>query len=54
MRDDVARQLAAPVGIVALTAGEIELALTPLIRRAAGVQEWLRAVVDGHGDGQPA
>src|SRR5262245_44126389 len=48
--DDVAGELAAPVVVVALATGEIELALTTLKGRAAGVEERLRSVVDGDFD----
>src|SRR6185503_18519666 len=45
LRDDVARELAAPVGVVTLAAREIELALAPIPGGAAGVEERLRARV---------
>ena len=54
LRDDVARELPSPVVVVALAAGEIELALPPIPDGAAGVEERLRPLVDGDGDRQAA
>src|SRR5512132_1508036 len=45
LRDDAAGQPAAPVVVVAVAAGQVELALAPLPERAAGVEERLRARV---------
>src|SRR5437879_7190714 len=39
LRNDVARELPSPVVVVALRAREVELALAPVERRAAGGEE---------------
>src|SRR6266850_5404515 len=54
LRDDVARELPSPVGVVTLGAREVELALAPVEGGAAGVEERLRARVDGDVDRQDA
>ena len=51
---DVARETPSPVVVMTLAAGEIELALAPVEGGAPGIEEGLRALVDGGLDGQAA
>ena len=52
--DDVARESASPAVVVTLVASQIELALSPVKGRPAGVEERLRARVDREIDRQNA
>src|SRR5262245_15286132 len=54
LRDDVAGQLFPPVVVVTLAAPEVELALPPVPDGSPRVQERLRLLVDGDGDGHVA
>src|SRR2546428_12100127 len=54
LRDNVARELPPPVVVVALSARVVELALAPMERRAAGVEEGVCARADGDVDRQAA
>ena len=51
---DVAREAPVPVVVVALAAGEVQLALAPIERRAAGLEKRPRALVDQDVDRQAA
>jgi len=54
LRNRIAGELAAPVLIVALRAGDVELALATFVRGAPALQKGLQFRVDGNFNGHAA